>query len=284
VTISTLLQHATSLLINAGCPSPSIDAERLLCRALDLSRTDLYLNASRSLTPEEIQRCETLLHLRVTRFPLQYILKETEFMSLPFSVDPSVLIPRPETEILVEAVIDRLRRLALPHLTVADIGTGSGAIAVAIAYLLPQTVVYATDISDAALRIARLNAGRNGVINRVFLLKSDVTVPLTCQLDALVSNPPYIPTDGIRHLPPEVRDHEPHQALDGGPDGLRSYQRLVPHATGLLKNGGVLGLEVGGERQAQEVGEMIEEAAMFQKVEIIKDLNGIDRVVIAHHL
>jgi len=224
------------------------------------------------------------LHLRVSRFPLQYILRETEFMSLPFSVNPSVLIPRPETEVLVETVIDRLRCLALPHPTVAAIGTGSGVIAVALAHFLPQTVVDATDTSDTALRIARLNAEQNGVIDRILFLMGDVTTPLTCQLDALVSNPPYIPTDDIQHLLPEVRDHEPRQALDGGPDGLRYYRRLVPEATNLLKNGGVLGLEVGGEGQAKAVGEMIEKTAMFQKIEIIKDLNGVDRVVIAHHV
>ncbi|MBI4531765.1 MAG: peptide chain release factor N(5)-glutamine methyltransferase, partial [Candidatus Latescibacteria bacterium] len=264
MTIGNLLQHATTLLFNAGCSSPDIDAERLLCHTLGLSRVDLYLNTSRPLTPDEIQQCEMPLHLRVTRLPLQYILRETEFMSLPFSVNPSVLIPRPETEVLVETVIDRLRRLAPPHPTVADIGTGSGVIAVALAHFLPQTVVYATDTSDIALRIARLNTKRNGVIDRVFFLKGDVTAPLTCQLDALVSNPPYIPTDDISKLPLEVRDHEPRQALDGGPDGLRYYRRLVPEATNLLKNGGILGLEVGGEGQAKAVGEMIEKTARFQ--------------------
>lgn len=215
-----------------------------------------------------------MLESRASRYPLAYIIGEKEFFGLAFVVSSAVLVPRPETEILVEECLKRLGDGSL----IADVGTGSGAIAVAVAVNLPNAKVYATDSSEEALKVARANVEKHGVADRVCIVGGDLLEPLIetgLEFDAIVSNPPYIPTGAIESLESEVRQ-EPIQALDGGTDGLDAYRRLFPQAALLAK---MVAVEIGIE-QADPVTQIAREAG-WAHVEVVRDLAGIERVVIA---
>jgi release factor glutamine methyltransferase len=220
-----------------------------------------------------------MLERRARREPLAYITGRTEFFGIAIDITPGVLVPRPETEILVEQTLARLKRRAP---IIADIGVGTGAIAIALATNLPDATIYATDLSRIALKVARANVKKHHLSRRVMVLKGDLLEPMADQhirSDAIVSNPPYIPSGDIPSLQPEVSRHEPTQALDGGPDGLRAYRRLLPEARALLSESGFVAVEVGAG-QASAVRE-IAEAAGYSRIEIVRDLAGIERVVIA---
>jgi len=255
-----------------------LSAELLLARVLKCTRIELYLQFERILTAEERRAYRELIHRRAAREPVQYILGETEFMGIPIRVTPAVLIPRPETEMLVDSVIEYAREAACP-LRILDIGTGSGCIAIALAKMIPEAMVTAIDISNEALEIAVANARLNNA--EVTFLAGDIFQiyrELPRPLDIVVSNPPYISQDDWEQLQPEVKNYEPASALQGGDDGMDFYRRLAKVVQELLAPQGALFLET-GYNQARAVAELFE-AINFQTL-IRPDLNQIERVVIA---
>lgn len=272
--VSDELSSAISALRDAAVESPQLDAQLMLARALKCSRLDVLAHPERVLTAEECSSFHSMLDKRASRYPLAYILGEKEFFGLTLEVTPSVLIPRPETEILVEQIVARVPRDA----RIADVGTGSGAIAVALANSIPEARIWATDASEGALKVARANAEKHAVSERVITVSGDLLEPLIeagQRLDAVVSNPPYIPSAVIGTLEPEVRC-EPVGALDGGVDGLDAYRRLFPQAA---KCSRLIAVEF-GIGQGDSVAE-IARAAGFCDVEIVPDLAGTERVAIA---
>ncbi len=250
------------------------DAELLLLRVLGRDRAWLLTHPEAELTAGQAAQFESWIQRRARHEPVQYILGEQEFYGLAMKVTPDVLIPRPETEHLVEAALSLLARDA--DLRIADVGTGSGAIAVALANALPHAQVTALDVSAGALAVARENAERHGVAGRVRVLQSDLLRAVRGEIfDAVVSNPPYVAES--EQLEPQVRDYEPHTALYAGPTGLEAYQRLIPEAQAVLAPRGWLLLEIGhGQRDV-----LAELLAVWDQVHFVNDLQGIPRVAIA---
>jgi release factor glutamine methyltransferase len=279
MTLRERLQLAEELLASAPHPDRArLDAELLALSLLSQTRSWLLANRNQPW-PASLESAYTQALARRSRGePVQYILGHTEFFGLPFSVAPGVLIPRPETEHLVEEVI----RLAAgsPKPRIADIGTGSGAIAVALAHALPAARLWATDLSPEALQIARLNAPRNSVADRITFLAGDLLTPLTGQqFDIIASNPPYIPLTDHDSLSVEVRSFEPHSALFAGEDGLGIYRRLIPDSRALLTSGGWLVMEIGyGQQQAIKT---LLETSRYTKIHFVPDYQGIPRVAVA---
>jgi release factor glutamine methyltransferase len=251
---------------------PRRDAELIMAHVLGCNSTALLTHPERLLSAEEAGEFEGLLQRRLANEPVQYLTGEQEFFGLLFEVSPDVLIPRPETEHLVEAVLERFNRDANPR--IVDVGTGSGAIAVAIAHALPRSRVTAVDLYPAALEIARRNAERHGVIDRMSFLRSDLLAGGVCmQFDVVVSNPPYVADGEV--LEPQVANYEPHSALYAGPTGLEVYERLIPQARAVLKPRGWLMMEIGyGQRPALEAL-----LGGWSEVSFVPDLQGISRVV-----
>jgi release factor glutamine methyltransferase len=253
-------------------PSPRLDAELLLAHAMGVGRLDLYLRFEEEVDPEARSSFRELVRRRAQeRVPVAYLTGSREFWSRSFRVSHDVLVPRPETETLVQAVLD------LAPTRFADVGTGSGAIAAAVALERPNCRVVASDRSAGALDVARSNLEALELLDRVELIQGDGLEPLAGEFDVIACNPPYIPTGELEGLPPEVR-HEPPEALDGGPDGLRLIERLVAQAPGRLARPGHLVLEVGAG-QATGVEELLG-AAGAERVAIRKDLAGVERVVV----
>ncbi len=266
-------------------PTAPQDAALLVLGTLHLPRTALYTAPTRPLSPREHLRLTAALHRRLRGEPIQYILGTQEFFGLPLAVSPAVLIPRPETELLVEAALHRLP--PDQPLLLADIGTGSGAIALALATHLPLARVLALDLSPAALDLAARNARALGVADRVTFLHSDLLVALppgTPPLDAILANPPYIPSADAPTLHRQVRDFEPHLALFAPlepaptePDGLSLYRRLLPQALAALRPGGLLALEFGAGQQPA----LARLLTPWNDPLFLPDLQGIPRVALA---
>ncbi|MHB8758328.1 MAG: peptide chain release factor N(5)-glutamine methyltransferase [Bacillota bacterium] len=274
------LARATARLEERGVPEAGHDAASLLGQILGRPRLELPLSYSRELGPAELAAYEGLIERRATREPLQYILGTQAFLDFELMVDARVLIPRPETELLAERAIALGRAVGARR--VADVGTGSGCLAIALARALPDAHVWATDASEDALTLARANAARLGAGDRLTFLRGDFLAPLTeagVALDLLVSNPPYIPSGELPGLQEEVRDHEPRKALDGGADGLRAYRSLAAGARSVLAPGGRVALEL-GYGQAAAVRALLE-AAGFVGIEVSPDYAGISRVMTA---
>jgi release factor glutamine methyltransferase len=245
-----------------------------------VSRAELFGGLSNPVAPAVLARYESLLERRLAYEPTAYITAQREFYGLDFAVTPAVLIPRPETETLVECAADLAqKREPRARLVVADVGTGSGAIAVALARALPRAEVYATDVSSAALTVGSENARRHGLGKRLSFLRGDMLSPLRERVDLIVSNPPYVKTSGWFALPPEIRDHEPRGALDGGIEGLDVIRRLLEEALHYLRADGALCMEF-GEGQQKSVLEVARTA--FPSASIIdvrQDLAGRPRVL-----
>ena len=243
MTVAQALRSATQRLTDAGVPDAAYDASQMLAHLMGENALAMRLSGERTLPPQTLSAYDALVERRRAREPMQYILGETQFMGLTFHVEPGVLIPRQDTEILCEAALCRLREGA----RVLDIGTGSGALAVSLKALCPGCDVTAVDVSDAALAIARENARRNGV--QVRFLKSDCFGALSGErFDMIVSNPPYISREEMQQLMPEVRQ-EPELALFGGEDGLDFYRRIAKEAPAHLKVGGWLLFEIGWKQR-----------------------------------
>ena len=277
-TIGRILKWTEQYFKEKGIESPRLDAEVLLSHILGRERIYLYVHFDEPLEPAELARYREAIKQRVQRVPVAYIIGEKEFMGLTFKVTADTLVPRPDTEILVQAAVERLRaRGETPRF--ADIGTGSGAICLSILHFLPKAQADTVDISPATRAVAEENAAALEVADRVTFHTGDLLAPLAGQCyDAILSNPPYIPDGDIAALAPEVRLKEPRTALAGGKDGLDFYRRLTADAPAHLKDGGFLAVEV-GIHQAAPVAALA--VPSFSRTEILKDYAGIERVVIA---
>jgi release factor glutamine methyltransferase len=252
-----------------------MDSEMLLMHALRRDKAWLLAHGDEEVREEPRGRFVDLLERRYRGEPIQYITGECEFYGLPFKVTRDVLIPRPETEHLVEKALELAGRFS--RLRIVDVGAGSGAIAVALAHSLPEAAIAAIDMSEAALAVARDNAQRNGVDGRIRFLQGDLLAPIAGEpFEIVVSNPPYVATSDRGSLSVEVREYEPELALFAGEDGLDVYRRLIPEAYRVLVRGGSVVLEI-GYGQAEAVKGLMA-AAGFEKVEFFPDLQGILRV------
>ncbi|MEW6328125.1 MAG: peptide chain release factor N(5)-glutamine methyltransferase [Thermodesulfobacteriota bacterium] len=287
-TIGSILRRTQEILTAAGVPEPEADAQVLMAHVLGVDRLNLFLNMDRVLSPAEEKALAGLIRERTKRKPLQHILGEQEFWSLSFRVTPEVLIPRPETEILVEAVLNTVKKQGIPpdDLTILDLCTGSGILAIVLARELPGADIYAVDISKETLSVAQENARRHKVSDSITFLRGDLFAPLAGQgvsFDLIVSNPPYISGEMFPELLPEVRDYEPRLALDGGPDGLDVIRKIIIQSAAHLKLGGWLFLEI-GDGQGARVLKEFERRKAFGNVSIIRDYCGINRVIRAQRI
>ena len=274
-TIGRLLQWSEGFFREKGIETPRLDAEVLLSHVLEKPRIYLYVHYDQPLDPGELAAYRGFVRRRAVREPVAYLLGERAFMGLTFVVSPAVLVPQPDTETLVSEAEKRLRGKSGAR--IADVGTGSGAIALSLLHALPDLTAAAVDVSLAALKVARENAARLALMDRVAFYEGDLLAPLLGQtFDAILSNPPYIPRNDIAALPPEVQA-EPHLALDGGADGLDFYRRLTREAAAFLRPGGFLAVEA-GQGEAAAILDMAR-ANGWAEVEIAQDLAGIDRVV-----
>ncbi len=274
MTIGEWLRHAKDALAESGCPDPQIDSRWIAEDTLGLSRSEMHFETDRSLSPEEHERLEALLQRRVQGEPVQYLLNSACFMGLNFYVDSRVLIPRQDTETLVEAVIVALRQLEKPRML--DLCAGSGAIGLSVRTLVPGADVTLADCSRDALEVVRENARRLGV--DVEIRHGDLFRAVWHQkFDLIASNPPYIPTGDLPLLQREVQ-REPQLALDGGGDGLEFYRRIAADAPEHLNPGGSIYLEVGAG-QADAVRALLTGRMECAEAGVINDLNGIPRVV-----
>ena len=280
-TISELLRKTTGYLKDKGSSSPRLDAEVLMTEILGLSRVELYTNFEQPLTPPEVDRYRELIRRRSTGEPVAYILGRAAFRNLTLRVDRNVLIPRPETEQVVDIAVQYLMEGNWPTPPmVLDIGTGSGAIAISIASGFPEAEVTATDASANAIELARENARTAGAGDRIEFVHSDLFEaldPLTT-FDLIVSNPPYISEEEWETLAPDVREFEPREALFGGIDGLDYFRRLVMEAPQLLKPHGTLVMEI-GHLQGSAVLELMHACDLYRTVRIGQDYAGHDRIV-----
>jgi release factor glutamine methyltransferase len=279
-TIRSLLAWIASDFGGLGIASPRLDAELLIGAALGLARVKLYLDLDRPLGPAELAKVKALVVRRRKREPVAYILGEREFYRRSFEVTPAVLIPRPDTETLIERALELLP--VGSSASVLDLCTGSGAIAVTLAAERPEVQVTATDLSAAALDVARRNAARHGVAERCEFLEGDLLAPLTAarRFQLIAANPPYIPEAEIETLQAEIKQYEPRLALASGADGLSHLERLCREASAFLEPGGAVLFEL-GQGQADTVRGWLE-AAGFADVTAHKDLGGIERVVEGH--
>ena len=277
--VSELLEETAAFLEGRHVQEAKAKTELMISHILKCRRLEVYLRREEAVPRSSVESLEGFVARLLEGEPLQYVLGETVFMGHPFKVDRRALIPRPETELLVEAVLknEGLWHKELP--CVADIGTGSGCIAISLTMASPRARFQAVDISPAALDLARENARALGVEDRIDFIQGDLLEPLDPEsLDAIVSNPPYVATSEYARLPCEIHDHEPPMALEGGRDGLSVISRLVQQAATRLKSGGILLMEI-GENQAAQVRELMEAAGFFN-VEILKDLAGQDRIAV----
>lgn len=282
-TIRRVLEWTLDYLGRHGSETPRLDAEVLLAFACNCPRIQLYTRYDEEL-PEPVRaRMRELVRRRADAEPVAYLVGHREFFSLDFEVTPDVFIPRPDTETLVVEALERLESMAAPN--VLELGTGSGCIAVALAKNHPQISVTAVDVSPAALTVARRNADRNGVAERVRFLESELfaEVPADEQFDAVLSNPPYVPEDEVPELDPQVSRHEPQLALAGGPDGLDVIRRIVPESPGFLRPGGLLLLECSPEQTAA-VAELMAAGNLFDGIQTCADLSGAQRVVLGRRV
>lgn len=259
-------------------PTPRLDVETLLQKVLGVDRLYILLNLERVLSEDEEQLFNKFINERLNNRPIAYIVGNREFMGLDFFVKEGVLIPRPDTEVLVEEVIELAKKKDAKN--ILDIGTGSGAITISLAKYLENVKVTSVDISDIALEIGKRNAISNEVDDRINFVKSDLftNIDKETKFDIIVSNPPYIKREVIETLDKQVKDYEPYNALEGGVDGLDFYRAITKQAKNYLKKGGILAYEVGHD-QSEDVSKLMEMDG-YTNIYTLKDLQQIDRVVI----
>ena len=276
------LKEISRKLGNCGIEAAEKEAELLLSEGINMSRIDMYKD-NPELDDTQTQCLDKMISRRCSREPLQYIIGHIDFLGLSLEVGEGVLIPRPETELMAEHAIKLLGARNTEQKSILDLCTGSGCVALAIAVKFPDALVYGVDISEKAVRYARTNAERNNVKNAFFYC-GDLfsTVKKTKSFDLIISNPPYIKSDDIKDLQPEIRDWEPLNALDGGRDGLGYYREIVPAARQILNDTGILMLEL-GDGYAQSLKEMFENSG-YSSIEILKDYSGKERIIIAEPL
>ncbi|MBI3405420.1 MAG: peptide chain release factor N(5)-glutamine methyltransferase [Acidobacteria bacterium] len=294
--LRTALKEAMARLREAEVPSATLAAELLLMHELGCERAWLYAHPEEILAEAAVENYFRLVTQRAAGVPTQYLTGKQEFWGLEFAVTPDVLIPRPETEHLLEVALERLGPAQaakkpggehpLTALRIADVGTGSGCIAVALARELPHAEIVAIDISPTALEVARRNAARHGVAERIEFLQGDLLAPAANRVEyfhLIVSNPPYVARYDAGSLPREVREHEPAAALYGGERGSEIYPRLIEQAGDLLRRGGVLVLEL-GYNAAPEVCRAVQCSGRWTNLSVTNDLAGIPRVLAAERL
>jgi len=278
-----ILNQAVDTFRSEGIDRPRTNAELLLGAVLHVRKIDLYLDRDRILSPQQVERFGQFIQERLSGKPVQYIIGSTEFCGLELKVNPSVLIPRPETETLVEVVLKGLKEVDQPK--IIDLGTGSGAIAISLAKNLIGSFVYATDVSPEALEVARENAKTHSIEEHIEFLGGDLFEPLRDKklegtIDCVVSNPPYVSATEFDSLPKEVKDFEPVVALRGEEEGMSVHRRIVENSLEFLRENGMLALEV-GLGQAGKVADLIRTQGGFHKTETKRDLGGIERIVLA---
>jgi len=285
LTLGEAWRRGSEQLRQAGVEEANADAELLLLYLLGIGKAELLRDWREVLPAGKMEDWEALLKRRATGLPVQYVVGEKHFYGRVFTVSEAVLIPRPETELLAEAVLrigDELWPDAAPR--VLDVGTGSGILAVTLAAERPNWRVTASDLSPDALRMAERNAGRHGVADRISFVQGDLLSPFIDDgdafIDILVSNPPYIPSADIPGLQREVRDHEPHLALDGGEDGLNPYRAMSGQLPRLARMPRLVAWEVGAG-QAEDVADLLRAVADWREIRFVKDYAGIDRHVLA---
>jgi release factor glutamine methyltransferase len=284
VTVLEVIQRSTEYLARKGVDSPRLQVELLLAQVLKVPRLKLYLDFERPLTEAELNRTRDLVKRRGNREPLQHLIGSSSFCGLEIKVNASVLIPRPETEGLAERawrLLEDRAKEGRGAVSALDFGTGSGCLAVAIAHHVPSAQVDALDLSRAALELARENVTRHQLSSRVRFFEGDGfnALPPGTLYDLIVANPPYIPSGEIEHLAPEVRDHDPRLALDGGVDGLDVVRRLAREGAGYLKGGGRLLCEF-GDGQSEAV-QAVFEAQRWTIEDVTPDLSGRARFLVA---
>lgn len=275
-TVLELLQRSTDFLEKKGVPESRLNAELLLASVLHCKRLNLYLMFDRPLSDDETEKYRTLIIERSTRKPIQYILGKVEFFGMEFTVNESVLIPRPETELLVEQVIESAKTYNAN--TILDIGTGSGCIAIAAAKALPSVTVTAVDVSEQAIALAKQNATQNGMTENICFFVSDIIkIPkLSKKYDIIVSNPPYISAPDYSLLEPELTDYEPKIALTDDADGFTFYRKIISLAKKSLNPGGVLLFEIAFS-QGEKVLTLMRENG-FTECLVVKDYSNLDRI------
>ena len=282
-TIGRLLKWTEQFFSAKGIENPRLDAEVLLVHLLKKERIYLYVHFDEPLEMRELAAFRALVRKRAAHIPVALILGEKEFMGLRLSVTEATLVPRPDTEILVQAAIDRLKarqeeKGAPAHF--ADIGTGTGAVALAVLHYLAKSTAETVDISSAACEVAQRNAAALALTDRITFHTGDLLAPLAGKtFDAILSNPPYVPDADIASLAPEVQRFEPHAALSGGADGLDFYRRLTKDAPAMLEAGGFMALEV-GIHQAKAVVALMKVNPRIGRTEILRDYAGMERVVV----
>lgn len=287
LTISELLKKGIECLGEGDYFNPLLDAQILLMFLLDVDKIYLYTHNNDIVEKETITEFMRLIELRKKRYPIQYIVGKQEFMGLDFNVREGVLVPRPDTEVLVEKIIDIVKSGYFGEadcINIVDIGTGSGAITLSLAHFIKNSSLYSVDISSTALEVAKENAILHSLTNRVKFLNGSLLEPLYAEglqkkVDILVSNPPYIPTKTIEELQVEVSTYEPKLALDGGRDGLDFYRAIVDGSDEFLSARGIIAFEIGHD-QGKAVSNLLYKNGNFKTVEIITDLSGLDRVII----
>ena len=277
-----ILDQTSSFFLSKGLENPRLQAEILLAAVLEMGRLDLYLHFERTLRDSEVGCYRQFVKQRLDGAPVQYITGKAAFRHLELQVNEAVLIPRPETEVLVDVALRQLASRDSPK--VLDMGCGSGAVGISLAFEYPSAQVLAVDISVGALHVARLNADQNQVGERLWTVAGDLFAGLTtntfASFDLIVSNPPYVASSEMPALPSEVREFEPRLALDGGADGLDFYRRLADEAPQFLAPQGSLVLEVGDD-QSQRVMDILGSAGRLQNIHCFDDLTETPRVVVA---
>lgn len=280
MTIREAVSYGQRKLADAGIETPRLDSELILSHVLKTDRLGLLLNYTSRLSERQQKNYYKLLNFRCRHVPVAYIIRKKEFYGLDYFVRQGVLIPRPETELLVEKTLEAIQNKKTP--LVADLCCGSGAIAVAVAYSNNDVKVYASDISEVAISVAEKNTIKHGVANRIFLMCGDLWQPFEKSgiknLDVVVSNPPYIPSNEMKNIHDDIKI-EPVLALDGGNDGLNIYRKIIGKARNFLNKNGSIILEIGWN-QAAEVVELLKDAG-FSDIQIMEDYAGFDRVVSA---